>query len=154
MKTSKRGFTLPELVVSLAITVIVISLVASLVAIVSKVSAKQTHQNACQAEYIKASELVALYVDTFSTQSFDIKEVQENSVTVTNGENSYSLTYDAQTKKLEAVTIEFLTGEVKRHSIAFEKITQIKFTQNGKIILCEYMYDDFPKYSKIVTFGA
>lgn len=153
MKRTKKGFTLPEIVVSLAVTIIVISLVTSLVVIVAKISAKQNYENACQAEYRKASQLVSLYTNTFSTSNYEIESLQENLISATDGQNTYTISFNNETKVLSAQILEHSSGETKIQTLEFKNIVQIKFTKEGKIILTEYFFDNFPKYSNIVTFG-
>ena len=156
MKKRRAGFTLVEVLVALSITVVVMSLVASLVVIVNNVSNKQTYERQCQEEYESASELVEEYFNNYRVKDFldNAIVVEENYVVVQDGENQYRIEYNKLQNKLSAEIKNLTTSETKTKTLNFEKIVEIKFSSNGNIILCEYGFENFPTYTNLITFGV
>lgn len=151
----KRGFTLPEVVVALSITIIVMSLVASLIVIVSKTSSNQNNKNEYDHEYTTANNIIENYFNAYNTSSYEIQTVENQSIVITDdGTNEYILSFDLDKKILSANIIEHLTGEVSLKTLQLEKMTEIKFSKNGNIILCEYVFDSGLTYKNLITFGV
>ena len=154
MKNKKRAFTLVEVVISLTIGVIVMSLVASLIVIVTNISNKQTYETQCQTEYQQASQFVETYFNNYQLDEFELYSVSQNQVTIKNDNDEFELSFDFEQKKLVAEMIDHTTNQVETLEISLKKIVEIKFSANGNLIVCEYLFNDFPTYSNLVTFGV
>ena len=150
----KKGFTLPEVVVVLSITVIVMSLVASLIVIVSKASTHQNSQNTYQTEYRTASALVDEFFNTYNTQNFEISDFQENQIVVSDGLNQFILKFEQDAKQLSAEILKHNSNQTQTRILDFLKLTEIKFSRNGNIIMSEYIFDNDVTYRQIITFGV
>ena len=70
----KKAFTLPEVLISMSILVIVLALVSALVLVVNRVTQTQSSNRLCEDEYLKTSQLVSLFVDTYSVIPFVIDD--------------------------------------------------------------------------------
>ena len=152
----KKAFTLPEVLISMTILMIVLALVTSLVVVVSKVTQSQREMRQCEDEYLKASQVVDLFVDTYSVYPFKIDEIQSNqsNIKITDDTNSYSLNYDEAKNCLTAQIIDWSTNNVQTKEIDFEKITKINFYIQNNLIKCEYIFESYPTYTNIVIFGV
>ncbi len=154
MKNKKKGFTLVEVVISLSIGVIVMSLVASLIVIVSNISNKQAYESQCQAEYQRASQLVNTFFNNYQTSEFMIDSVSNEKVVIKRDTEEYELRYIYAENKLTANILNLNSGETETKNLIFQKIIEINFSSNGNLILCKYLFDNYPTYSNLVTFGV
>lgn len=75
----KRGFTLVELVITMAVTVIVLAMVASLAFATSKVSSSQKVSSSSLSQYVYAKSQIESFVGEYSCDKF-IFETKEESI--------------------------------------------------------------------------
>ena len=156
MKKRYAGFTLVEVLVALSITVIVMSLVASLVVIVTRISNRQAYESECQTEYKTTNTVIENYFNNYSIPDFLSNQivVTDSQVVVQNSENQYELTFVENEKKLVAQMLNHTTGEVETKTINLQYIIEINFSADGNIVLCEFVFDNYPTYKNLITFGV
>ena len=66
----KKGFTLVEAVITIAISVIVLSMIASLSYVTSKISASQKQSSDCVSEYSQAKLQIEKFVSKFASNEY------------------------------------------------------------------------------------
>lgn len=154
MKNKKRAYTLAEVIVTLAISIIVIAFISSLIFMVSGISKKTQYENTCQNEYKQANQIVSNFANAYSVDIYTVKNVVDNQVVITDGINDYSLNFEVQDSVLNATIKNYKTGEIDNVNQIFDKIVNIKFTAQDNIVLCEYIFDNYPTYTDIIKFGV
>lgn len=154
---SQRAFTLPEVLITLSVTVIVVFMITSLVIIVSNVSKTQIYNQNCQAEYQKAETFVEEFVSTYSygNFAFDVNQTENGTeIVAQNGEETYKLVYQKIQNSLTAQILNALSGEAEQKTIPFDNVTNIAFEKQYNVIKCTYYFENYPTFSKLVVFGV
>jgi type II secretory pathway pseudopilin PulG len=153
----KKAFTLPEVVITLSVTIVVLAFITSLAIIVSNVSKAQTYSQNCQAEYQDACNLVDEFVNTYSTNEYDLSVLQTESgyqIVFNNGSQTYQLTYNKNQKVMSAQIFDALSNQTNQKNTTFENIENIVFTKQNNLIKCEYYFNNYPTFTNLVVFGV
>ena len=148
----RKGFTLVELVVSMTLTVIVLALAVSFVSLITKFSASQQNDYDSNVEYRRVISLLDEFRDAYSVSIYHLDTVENNSITITHSEESYSLTYNMSNKSLTAQIS--VGGTTSSKVISLSKITGISFERSGKIINVEIVFSSYPTRHYLLDFGA
>ena len=156
MKNKNKGFTLVELVISLAIIAIVVSLSSTVAVVISKASYQREFENECITEYESANSLIMEFNNIYSTYQYTLTLVEEDVIKIEDASNEYLLGFDTATKTLSAQILNYETMEVDTKTITFKNISNIQFS-NGtseKIVKCVYVIDGFRNYTNLISFGV
>lgn len=158
MVNKKRAFTLPEVIISMSIIVIVLALATTLVLVVAGITKKQNYMALCQSEYQNAFSMVDDFLNSYSYSPYYIKNVQtdalESVIQVSDNVNDYEVVYDATSNTLQASIMNNTSHQVEVKEIEFQNITKINFNVHNNIVKCEFFFEDYPTYTSIIKFGA
>ena len=154
MKRKERAYTLAEAIVTLTIAVVVLALIASLIAVISNITKKVQFENLCQGEYKQANDIILDYANAYSVDIYTLKQVNNNQIVMTDGVVDYELNFNSLTGVLTAETKNYTTNAVDSITKTFSKIVNIKFTAQDNIVLCEYIFKNYPTYTNIIKFGV
>ena len=153
----KKAYTLPEVIVTLAVTVVVLALITSLVIVVSNVAKSQAYAQNCQAEYQQANNLVEEFTNTYSfgEHTFSVHQTEDGcEIAVQKNSLTYKLMYQQSQRKLTAQILDTMTSETEQKVITFENITNIVITKQDNLIKCEYYFANYPTFTNLVVLGA
>lgn len=154
MKNNNKGFTLIEVVISMAIIVIVVALSSAMVVTMSKISQKREYENKCISEYQSAAKLVLDFKNAYSISKYSLFSIDENQIIIKSGTDDYILNFDTATKTLTAQIFNYSTNQVDSKNITFENIIRISFVKQDALVKCTYEFLNFHQYTNILDFGV
>lgn len=142
---NKKGFTLIELVVTLAVGAIVLTLVGVFSSMVFTTVKAQNNQTLFIEEFESGKELIQTFESTYSSNLISLNKVDNNSqfstvVVMDSDNNYYQLSYQKDTKTLKAQILNLSTKTVEEKSLTFTNVADIVFTNNNNFIKCEFFY--------------
>ena len=156
-KNKKKAFTLLEVVITLSVTVVVLSLITSLVIVISNVSKLQIYAQNCQAEYQQANDLVNKFANAYSFGecTFSLQQTEyECKIVVQKDSQTYELVYQKMQSKLTAQILEAMSGQAEQKVISFQNIKNIVFAKQDNLIKCEYQFESYPTFTNLLVLGV
>ncbi len=158
MKINKKGFTIAEIITTLAVASLLVAFAAGLVVSIVDVTKRQQNFVACQVEYEDACVFVDDFLNNYNTSNYLIKSVLSqdgiSTIKITDNNNEYSLTYNKVDNKISAQFYNYLTNEVELKEQKLTKIIDIIVTNQDNIIKCEFKFEDISPLTKLYTFGV
>ena len=134
MRNNRRGFTLTELTIVLAVLAIILTLVVSFTAMVSKNTQVSTARFEALQDIRVAESIIENFIEGKSSITFNVN-AEETTLTLTDNENN-TLTFDETKKTLVLNNKETLT---------LSRVESITFDYNGDntegIIYCTITYN-------------
>ena len=153
----KKAFTLPEVIITLSVTVVVLSLITSLVIVVSNVSKSQIYAQNCQAEYQYANNLVNKFANAYSfgDYTFSLQQTEyECKIVVQKDSQTYELVYQKAQSKLSAQILDTMSGQAEQKVISFQNIKNIVFAKQDNLLKCEYQFESYPPFTNLIVLGV
>lgn len=136
-KRKKRGFTLVELVVALAVFGILTALAVSIMMLVNKTNEQTSMDTATQRNVVELQQLFSRWFNAYETADFEL-EVNGSVCVFRNGEEAYEFGFNSDTKRLTVNNPSASTARTlkKIDSVGFELL------DGGRMIRCSLIYTD------------
>lgn len=166
MKKNK-GFTLVEIIVVLAVSTIILGMVATLSVLTTKIVQNQKHSTACISEFSSAKNEVETFISNYSTDSYTIY-LQQNTDDDNNVYYGSLIIKNASTLE-EVAWIEFenntlslfaLNEETSQktlsNSVSLSKVTKIEFDTDNSLNLLKskFLFLDFQDQTFLTNIGG
>ena len=97
--------------------------------------------------------MIEEYSQTYSTNEYFGKTITSSGLKISSSERDFELVYDKSQNQLSVDIFSSLEDETIEKSQVFDNITDIVFTTNGNMVLCEISFLEYPTFSFVFAFG-
>ena len=159
----KRGFTLVELIITMAVSIIVLTMIASLSYITNKIVSTQKYESELESEIAITKVQIENYFKSYASSNFKLEKSQvvdgetvTDIITIFNSSDQYITSLEICDNEVKTFILNEIDEKQQKNILNFSYIKTINFDASDEfgVLKCEIVLSDSQSRVFLINMGG